>query len=140
MADNVSPALLPLFRIGYGKEWNWELARKGGKIEDEEQHMHLSNWPIGRRVLQRKGTCDMDAPVGVMGRDEGGYGCLETEVKVEVEDDEAVSRRTESKGRKGRMTAVCVVFSPCLFLFDSGCERMGLFDFRFGYLYPNAWS
>lgn len=41
----------------------------------------------------------------------------EAEVKVEVEDDEAVSRRTESKGRKGRMTAVCVVFSPCLFPF-----------------------
>jgi hypothetical protein len=55
MADNVSPALLPLFRIGHGKDWNWELARKGGKTEDEVQRMHLSNWPIGRECYKGKG-------------------------------------------------------------------------------------
>lgn len=42
------------FGSGYGKDWNWELARNGGKIEDEEQRMHLSNWPIGGECY--KGT------------------------------------------------------------------------------------
>lgn len=124
MADNASPALLPLFRIGYGKDWNWELARKGGKIEDEEQHMHLSNWPNGRRVLQSKGTCDMDASVGVMGKDEGGYECLRLRLRLRSRTtklfQDAPSRK-EGKGREGKERkddgSVCCFF-PMSFSFS----------------------